>query len=121
MLRRKKAGHKICRFNFPLPTVPKTMIITPLDISCFDEENKKLTKENAEQIKEVLDNMKYSEEISFEDFLSKLQLIEESYILAVRYTLKHDTLFLKRAPSELRINSYNTNLLKAWQANMDIQ
>ena len=51
MLRRKKAGHKICRFNFPLPPVPKTMSITPLDISCFDEENKKLTKENAEQNK----------------------------------------------------------------------
>ena len=28
---------------------------------------------------------------------------------------------MKRAPSEVRINSYNTNLLKAWQANMDIQ
>ena len=51
------------------------MILTPLDISCFDEENKKLTEENAKQIKEVLDNMKYSEEISSEDFLSKLQLI----------------------------------------------
>lgn len=28
---------------------------------------------------------------------------------------------MKRAPSELRINSYKTNLLRAWQANMDIQ
>ena len=35
--------------------------------------------------------------------------------------LKRDTLFLKRKPSEIRINIYNTNLLKAWQANMDIQ
>ena len=58
-----------------LPPMPRTMILTPLDISCFDEENKKLTEENAKQIKEVLDNMKYSEEISSEDFLSKLQLI----------------------------------------------
>lgn len=28
---------------------------------------------------------------------------------------------MKRAPSEIRINSYNNALLKAWQANMDIQ
>ena len=65
--------------------------------------------------------MKYGEDISFEDFLNKLHLTEDNYILAIRYTLKRDTLFLKRQPSEIRINIYNTNLLKAWQANMDIQ
>ena len=65
--------------------------------------------------------MKYGENISFEDYLHKLQLTEESYILALRHTLKRDTLFLKRTPSEIRINNYNSNLLKAWKANMDIQ
>ena len=117
----KKAGHKICRFNFPVPPMPNTVISTPLDNSCFDEENKKEIKENAEKIKELLDNIKYGEEISFEDFLNKLQLTQGSCILAIRHTLKHDTLFLKRAPSEIRINSYNTDLLKVWQANMDMQ
>ena len=98
----------------------KTMILTPFDSSCFDEQNKKIIKENAVKIKEHLDNMKY-EDISFEDFLNKLQFTEDSYILAIRYTLMRDTLFLKRQLSEIRINIYNTNLLKAWQANMDIQ
>ena len=51
-------------------------------------------------MKEVLDSMKYGEDIIFEDFLNKLQLTEESYILAIRHTLKRNTLFLKRAPSE---------------------
>ena len=46
-------------------------------------------------MKEVLDSMKYGEDIIFEDFLNKLQL--ESYILAVKHTLKSNTLFLKRA------------------------
>ena len=117
----KKGEHKVCRFNFPLPPVPRTMILTPLENSCFDEEMRDKIKENADKIKEVLDSMKYGENITFGDFLKKLQLTEESYILAVRHTLKRDTLFLKRAPSEIRINSYNTDLLKAWQANMDIQ
>lgn len=31
------------------------------------------------------------------------------------------TIFLKREPSELRINSYNPTCFKAWRANMDIQ
>ena len=72
-------------------------------------------------MKEVLGSMKYGKDIISEDFINKLQLTEESYILAIRHTLKRNTLFLKRAPSEIKINSYNNALLKAWQANMDIQ
>lgn len=32
-------------------------------------------------------------------------LTKESYLLAIRNTLKHDTLILQRSPSEIRINS----------------
>ena len=39
----------------------------------------------------------------------------------MRLSLKHNTLLLKRSPADIRINCYNPNLLKAWQANMDIQ
>jgi len=65
--------------------------------------------------------MKHGEDISFEDFLKKIGLAEESYLLAIRNRLKRDTLFLKRSPSEIRINNYNAHLLQAWKANMDIQ
>jgi len=34
--------------------------------------------------------MKYGENISFEDFLKKLGLTEESYLLAIRKTIKCD-------------------------------
>lgn len=77
----KKARHKICRFNFPLPPMPRTMILTPLENSCFDEQKQKKITENAVKMKEVLGSMKYSEDIIFEDFLNKLQLTEESYII----------------------------------------
>ena len=74
------------------------------------------------KIREVLDDIKYGEDITFKDFLKKLELTEQSFILAMRQTLKRDTLFLKRTASEeIRINSYNTTLLRAWKANMDIQ
>ena len=35
--------------------------------------------------------MKFGKDITFEDFLKKLQLTPESYLLAIRYTLKSDT------------------------------
>jgi len=117
----KKAGHKVCRFNFPLPPMPRTMSLTPLENSCLDEENQKKIKENAEKMLKKLDDMKYGEDITFKDFTKKGQLTEQSYILAIKHTLKSDTLFLKRTPSEIGINSYNTTLLRTWQENMEIQ
>ena len=83
------------------------MILTPLENSCFDEQKQKKIKENSDKMEEVLDSMKYGEDIIFEGFLNKFQLTEESYILAIRHTLKRNTLFLKRALSEIRIKSYN--------------
>ena len=59
--------------------------------------------------------------MTFVEFLKKLDLTEQQYIKAIRLSLKHSTLLLKRSPSEIRINCYNPHLLKAWQANMDIQ
>lgn len=117
----KKQGHKICRFNFPLPPIPFTMILEPLIESWFEEEELKKIKQRSDDIKTLLDEMKYGENITFETFIEKLQFTEDQYIQAILYSLKRPTLLLKRAPYEIRINNYNTNLLQAWGANMDIQ
>jgi hypothetical protein len=53
--------------------------------------------------------------------LVKLKLTEQNYLLAILFTLKAPTIFLKRKPNELRINNYNAACLSAWHANMDIQ
>lgn len=37
--------------------------------------------------------MKFGEDINFEQFLEKLGLNEESYILALRHTIKRSTFF----------------------------
>ena len=117
----KKGGHKICKFNFPLPPMPKAMILEPLRESYFVEDELNEIKKHWDKIKSILDEMKYGENTTFETFLEKLELTEGQYIEAIRYSLKRPTLLLKRSPSEIRINNYNTNLLKAWRANMDLQ
>ena len=101
--------------------MPRTVILKPLEERYHDEKETKLMKENSETIKQVLDGMKYGEDMSFEDFLKKLGLTEESYILAIRDTLKRDILFLQRSPSEIRINNYNTYSKpdkQTWKYNM---
>jgi len=97
------------------------MILESLGENTFNENEKDLVKKNYDKINELLDNLKYNDNLNFEEFLVKLGLTEQQYIMAVRYSLKRDTLLLNRSPSEIRINSYNSDLLKAWQANMDIQ
>ena len=90
----KKMGHKVCRFNFPLPPMGQTVILKPLEeYDTFDNEKQKDIKENAEEIKDELDSMKFGEDINFEQFLKKLGLNEESYILALRHTIKRSTFF----------------------------
>ena len=37
----KKGGHKICRFNFPLPPVPRSEILEPLKETHFKEDELK--------------------------------------------------------------------------------
>ena len=117
----KKRGHAVCRFNFPLPPMPRTMILEPLSETDLDENVADILKKALERIRTLLDSIKTDETMTFVEFLEKLDLSEQQYIKAIRLSLKHSTLLLKRSPAEIRINCYNPHLLKAWQANMDIQ
>ena len=115
----KKKHKPICRFNFPVPPMEKTCILQPLDNS--DLVNEKLHKERYGHILDTLNNMKFGTNISFHDFLSELQMSQEQYILAIKSSLTTAKVFLKRTPSQIRINPYNDILLQAWSANMDLQ
>ncbi|XP_071851499.1 uncharacterized protein [Apostichopus japonicus] len=114
----KKKRQGICRFGFPIPPMPRTMILTPLEGEINDN-----TTNLYKQIKAYLDDLKLAEDVTdtFEDMLAKLQTTEKEYILAIRSSLTADKIFLERSPSEIRINSYNKVLLETWKANMDIQ
>ena len=117
----KKKGHNACRFNFPLPPMSRTMILEPLSETDLEENVADKLKKDLVKIRSLLDSIKADETMSFDEFLEKLDLSEQQYLKAIRLSLKHNTLLLKRSPAEIRINCYNANLLKAWQANMDIQ
>ena len=117
----KKKGHPVCRFNFPLPPMPRTMILEPLSELDLEENEAKELKEALGRIRSLLNSINADKTMTFVDFLEKLGLSEQKYTKALRLSLKHTTLLLKRSPSEIRINCYNPHLLKAWQANMDIQ
>ena len=101
--------------------MPRTMILEPLSESDLDENVADMLKEALGRIRSLLNSMNADETMNFVEFLEKLDLTKQQYIKAIRLSLKHSTLLLKRSPSEIRINCYNPHLLKAWRANMDIQ
>ena len=113
----RKGGTKpICRFGFPIPPMSKTMILEPLD----PDTDTDLHSKNFKNVQKVLKEID-GEEMSFEEFLTKLDMDEESYILSIQSSLKSSKVFLKREVAEIRINSYMKNMLGVWQANHDIQ
>ena len=92
------------------------MILEPLSESDLDENVANMLKEALGRIRSLLNSMNADETMNFVEFLEKLDLTEQQYIKAIRLSLKHSTLLLKRSPSEIRINCYNPHLLKAWRA-----
>ena len=112
----RKKGKPICRFGFPLPPLPNTMLLYPLE-----ENIDKYKKKNVE-LQKAMNECKENEDMPFEEFLEKIAKMDfEDYICCIRSTLKAPKVFLKRKMKDMRINPFNENILLAWKANLDIQ
>jgi hypothetical protein len=59
--------------------------------------------------------------MSFEDFLTELNLIEDEYIQAIQCTLKQPTIFLKQKLSHIWNNSFSKDMPVMWNANTGAQ
>ena len=106
----RKKGQDICRFGFPLPPMPQTVILKGIG----NGNSKKTAGKHYKLIFTELEKMKTSEsELNFSCFLSRLNLTFDEYIQAIRSSIKcgQSKLFLKRDLNEIRINSYNETLI----------
>ena len=65
--------------------------------------------------------MKPESNITFDDFLQKLGITEEVYILALRSSIRKPKVLLKQEVQDIYINCYMKGMLSAWQANHDVQ
>ena len=112
----RKKEDKICRFGFPLPPLPKTMVLEPLE-SDVDKYKRMYIK-----LQLRMNEQKNGYEMCYERFLKEVvNLPEEEYIKCIRSTLNSTKVFLERKPQDIRVNLYNEDVLKGWQANIDIQ
>ena len=108
----KKKGNNIYRFNFPQAPMPRTMILEPLCVTDLEVNEADKLKKDLGRIRSLLDSLKADETMTFVEFLKRLNLSERQYLKAIRFSLKHSTLLLKRSLAEIRINCKNVNLVK---------
>lgn len=111
----RKRGKAICRFNFPLPPMRKTSVLTTL------AEPTALDRQRMVKISEFLNSYQDLDNMSHDAMLEHLQMTDAEYIRAICSSLSETKLFLKRKPNECRVNAYMINLIKVWQGNHDIQ
>ena len=112
----RKKGKQVCRFGFPLPPLPRTMLLNPLaeDVEKYKKKYKELQK--------VMKEYKDTVDMTFEEFLENVAKINfVDYIRCIKSSLNAPKVFLKRKPNEMRINLFNGKILLAWKANLDIQ
>lgn len=77
----KKVGKNKCRFGFPKPPLPETMILEPLPPTASSIQ-KEIAKETWKRIEKELNTRGRNPEDnqSFEDFLLQLDITQENYI-----------------------------------------
>ena len=105
----RKKGKPICRFGFPLPPLPRTMLLY------LEEEVEKYRKKNTDLQKAMKNEYNDNVDMTPEEFLENIAKMDfDDYIRCIRSSLKAPKVFLKQKKTkEMRINLFNENILIA--------
>ena len=101
--------NKTCRFSFPKPPSPKTLI-TKFDPETDVEHSKAVLKKVQKQITES------NTDLNLADLLDKADLTETEYIEALEASCTGNVVVLKRKLGECCINNYNPSVYIASMA-----
>ena len=113
---RRKKG---CRFNYPKPPSASTLIAhEPLE-NC--QQHIDFAVKTLSSVKDVLQSADLPLDVSLDYVLQTAHVTLDNYTKALSITKSGQSIILKRHPSERNVNCYSPPVLKAWQANMDIQ
>ncbi|XP_071155864.1 uncharacterized protein [Mytilus edulis] len=115
----KKKG-TVCRFNFPRPPSNRTFISEPSDPDKDSEEEEEFAKEMLSKLWKVIKENE-DKNLDVSEIFKKAGLTQESFEKCYCFITNRNTVVLKRQPNEIYTNQYNPHLLRAWDANMDIQ
>ena len=109
-----------CRFGIPFLPFKSTTILNPLPN--IDDKDKKEHRLKMRRIKQFLEHCRIEgQDITFEEFLDKVDMTEAEYTTTIRASLISAKLFLRRSVSSAFVNGYNSRIVQLFSSNMDIQ
>ncbi|CAG2211667.1 unnamed protein product [Mytilus edulis] len=123
-----KSCHKkgtTCRFNFPRPPSEKTFISRRKSLA--DPSIKKSPQQMKDFAQSVLNKLwtvlqdEHLENITTQNLFEAAGITQQEFEDASNILTKRNSVTLQRSPSDVWINQYNPDLLRCWNANMDIQ
>ena len=118
----RKPG-KSCRFSFPRPPLDETTVLYPPE-EPTTEQAKTIYSDTLTAVYDKLSSLEPDTDPSLAELLDDMQVPLNLYMKALQWIKTKQgrpAVLIKRKPKEGCINFYNPVLLKAWQANMDIQ
>ena len=124
-----KKYNGVCRYGFPRFPSPRTVLAKPLEMTHpdLDEKEKAAKKSKASKIllaaKAYLETPPpdFNENMTIQDFCQKINVSVDEYVEALKISERGKVLILKREVKERFVNNYNPEMLRAWNANMDLQ
>ncbi|CAG2194871.1 unnamed protein product [Mytilus edulis] len=114
-----------CRFNFPRPPSEKTFISRRQSLT--DPSIKKSPQQLKDYAQSVLHNLwtvlnnEHLDNITTENLFAAAGITQQEFEDASNILTKRSSVTMKRTPSDSWINQYNPDLLRCWNANMDLQ
>ncbi|XP_058478094.1 uncharacterized protein LOC131449268 [Solea solea] len=140
-----KKNNTVCRFNFPRPASAQTFVSRvkvdeeivackcekrdPTETLCLKCKERDFAERKGRKVRahEILENIKKAlsdENQSFdtvEQLFESLNITQEAFEDAYCRTTRGTKVVLKRQVKEVWVNQYSKQLLKCWNANLDIQ
>ena len=115
------AGNNHCRFHYPRPPSPATLIAHEHSPDLCSTEEAEHAKAALLKVKKTLDNLNTPDTISLEELLVIAEVPMDTYMQGLKICSKGSSIVMKRAPAYSWINTYNLDVMRVWKANMDIQ
>ena len=111
---------KKCHFGFPKPPSSDTVIARkPDDDNC--EAVTEHARVTLKMVQDALHKDKSDLAITIAELLHDTSVSPDAYAESVKVTSRGPTVVLRRAPCDVYTNSCNTDILRLWGANVDLQ
>ena len=117
----RRNGH--CRFHYPRPPSPVTVIARKISSTEEANEAKRATEAKAAllAVRKVLEDKDTADNISLDELLIKAGVPEAIYLQGLKISSTGTSVVMQREPSQAWINTYNLDVIAVWKANMDLQ